>query len=86
MNRCKYYKIFKWGEPPLEPDENGTIETEHLCSSGNGERWCCCNGDLDLCPIEEHSFDCATNAAEVCDEFKAMGCTCKQSQKNRGSK
>ena len=24
----------------------------------------------------EHKMDCATNAAEVCDEFAAMGCTC----------
>ena len=25
----------------------------------------------------EHKVDCATNAAEICDEFAAMGCTCK---------
>lgn len=24
----------------------------------------------------EHSIDCAINAAEVCDEFAAKGCTC----------
>lgn len=24
----------------------------------------------------EHTYDCATNAAEVADEFAALGCTC----------
>jgi len=29
----------------------------------------------------EHKVDCAINAAEVCDGFAAMGCTCKQNTK-----
>jgi len=26
----------------------------------------------------EHKVDCATNAAEICDGFAAMGCTCRK--------
>lgn len=33
----------------------------------------------------EHKIDCAINAAEVCDEFAAMGCTCGASKINADS-
>jgi len=31
----------------------------------------------------EHTIDCATNAAEIADEFAAMGCTCGADKKNK---
>ncbi|MCP4394511.1 MAG: hypothetical protein GY804_09640 [Alphaproteobacteria bacterium] len=46
---CKHYHIHKWGEPPLEPDENGTIETELQCEIKKGYNLTDCDGDLDLC-------------------------------------
>ena len=33
--------------------------------------------------MEEHKIDCATNAAEVADEFMAMGCTCGADKRNK---
>ena len=35
-------------------------------------------GAICNCLVDEidHTVDCATNASEVADEFRAMGCTC----------
>ena len=34
----------------------------------------------------EHKINCATNAAEVADEFAAMGCTCGADEQNKKDK
>ena len=49
---CKYFHTHNWGEPPLEPGENGTIETEFQCKKMNNREVSCC-GDLDLCELPE---------------------------------
>ena len=51
--KCEHFHIHKWGEPPLEPDENGTIETEPQCKIKKGYNMVLCNGDLDLCELEK---------------------------------
>lgn len=48
---CKYFHIHKWGEPPTEPDENGTVETETQCKIKKGNNITDCFGDLDLCEV-----------------------------------
>ena len=50
MDKCKYYHTHTWGEPPLEPGENGTVETEHQCNKMNNREVSCC-GDLELCEL-----------------------------------
>jgi len=50
MDKCKYYHTHTWGEPPLEPGENGTIETEFQCKKMNNREVSCC-GDLELCEL-----------------------------------
>ena len=49
--KCKHYYIHKWGEPPTEPDENGTVETENQCKIKKGNSEVFCNGDLLLCEV-----------------------------------
>jgi len=64
---CKYYHIHKWGEPPLEPNENGTLYTENQCKIKKGNPEVFCNGDLSFCEvlndllIKFHSDDTLVN-------------------------
>lgn len=53
MEQCKHFKIFEWGEPPLEPDENGTIEREEQCKKRKGYNVVCCGGDTDMCELSQ---------------------------------
>jgi len=53
MTKCKHYEIFTWGEPPLEPDEDGTIHSEGRCKKRTGYNSVCCDGDLDCCELSE---------------------------------
>jgi len=47
--KCEHYHIHKWGEPPLEPNESGTLHTENQCKIKKGNPEVFCNGDLSFC-------------------------------------
>jgi len=51
VKKCKHYHIHKWGEPPLEPNENGTLHTENQCKIKKGNPEVFCNGDLSFCEV-----------------------------------
>ncbi len=53
MKICEFYKKHTWGEPPLEPDENGTIHTELTCVKVKGFLEVRCEGDIENCDIGE---------------------------------
>ncbi len=53
MSKCKYYNEFTWGEPPLEPDENGTLHTEYECKKAKGYFVACCDGNKENCNLKE---------------------------------
>jgi hypothetical protein len=48
---CKYFYKHSWGEPPTQPNENGTIEIELRCEIKKGNSITLCSGDLELCEV-----------------------------------
>ena len=51
MVKCKYYDEWTWGEPPLEPDENGKLITEYECKNASGYFIASCEGDKSQCNL-----------------------------------
>ena len=54
--KCDHYKERKWGEPPMEPDENGTLHTERTCAMAKGYFDPLCDGDTELCDLPADRF------------------------------
>ena len=57
--KCEHFKVHEWGEPPLEPDGNGTLHREEHCTKCHGP--ICCGGDKEICDIE---IDAATGEVQ----------------------
>ena len=53
MYECPFFEKFTWGEPPLEPGENGTVHTEYQCKKAPGYYYsnASCDGDLEFCNV-----------------------------------
>ncbi len=52
-NKCPYYNEYTWCDPPLEPDENGTLITEYECKKAERYFIAGCNGDKEECNLED---------------------------------
>ena len=51
MRKCKYYNKYQWAEPPLEPDDNGTLITEYECKNAKGYFVASCEGKKEFCDL-----------------------------------
>ena len=51
--KCDHYKEFTYGEPPLEPDEDGTLITERRCKKACGYFDPMCDGDTEMCDLPD---------------------------------
>lgn len=51
--KCKYFEVFKWAEPPLEPGENATPCSEERCNRKTGNLATDCWGDKEICEFSE---------------------------------
>ncbi len=49
---CSHYYEFTWGEPPLEPDENGRLVTEYRCKKKTGNLEVMCGGYKCMCDLK----------------------------------
>lgn len=54
MAKCKYYNEFTYGEPPLEPGEDGMLITEYKCKNAIGYFVANCDGDKELCDLPDN--------------------------------
>ena len=62
MTKCKHYSVLAWAEPPLEPDENGTLHSEGRCDKGVILNEVHCGGNKEICDIDP----------EIDPEYEAM--------------
>ncbi len=64
--RCIHYDEHTYGEPPLEPDENGTLVTERQCKNASGYFEPMCDGNTEMCdlPDNQNKVDLARNIAK----------------------
>ncbi len=49
---CPHYHEWTWGEPPLEPGENGRLITERECKRKTGYQGVSCSGHKIVCELE----------------------------------
>ena len=75
MDKCKYYHTHTWGEPPLEPGENGTIETEFQCKKMNNREVSCC-GDLELCELPSWEDELRKKEIQYVTNFQGHNAEC----------
>lgn len=54
MAKCKHYNEWQWGEPPMEPGENGTLVTEYDCKNAVGYFVAHCKGDKKMCELPDN--------------------------------
>ena len=55
MAKCKHYFTWTWGEPPLEPGENGRLITEYECKNAKGHfEAIFCDGNKENCDLPDN--------------------------------